>query len=1034
MKKHSAHFSLNSKDLEYQFTLIESILYLTDRELYEYTRGLDSQNHLYFTYRWLILEFKREFSYEDIILLWEIIWAADQLVCKNFSVFIAAAIIKMYRRIILDNAMQYDEILRFFNEMSGKHCLNDIITNAKALLDSIVVLVQQVTSKQPVTTEEKELLKGYTGSKMYQNDHRVNQSASKTSRIDHSSHNKHLFRNQPPVNQPIQPQSNSSVQSKTQQGIHSMRQSQILSNPVNIYDPPSAAIMSDMYTSIHQQQPKHSGTSSVSGEQSIAGRTLPNSGFTFKAPMAATTSGIPATQQQLTAYDVPQDMEVISADQSAIVDDQSSANKLVPLEINFLLKENREAHRTAEYDYPYLILRRGQPFYISVRFDKPFDPTNYILTLQFTLGSQSLISKGTHIRIPVNGTQSLVSGWKADFVKATVDSSNGKNIVKIEVNTSSTALIGRYKVYLETQYRNEKPCLFRYAEDVPLILNPFCKDDSCYMEGVDDVNEYVLNEDGLVYLGTAQYIVPRAWYFGQFQFPCLDIALWLIERANLPYESRGNVYQILRSLAAMINGGDRGMLESTKYGSSARQGFDPNEWIGSVKIAKKFMEQRGQPVRYGCSWTFSAVFCTLARSLGIPCRVVTAFNTVHDSDLCSTVDIHWDRNHRPVTQLNKDVININHTWNEMWFKRDDIPAELNGWQIVDSMGVSASESLYRLGPYPVKAIKKGDAAFLADGHLFFAMINNYLVHWIAERNGDMVPILIEDDYLAHKFVTKSVNNNQYVDITNTYKDGESELNNSPFIEERRLRLIENYKLFHSDDVQSKVYIMQESSHGDTVVLTWTVHNQSNETRTCEFYMNSYFSTIDGRLISECKELRGDAVILNTKEERQFHMKIRAEDYSDKIRPYHLLKIFSQLYVVETGQTRPVICDFDFECYDMIKLVPDKSKTAYVEHSFPIKIQISNPLKRLLQNCTLHIEGIGTPRTIILERALRPLEVTVYQTNIIPNKTGLKQLYVGFSCSILNNIYTTTKIEVQEGTSNGEDEDVSAEQRTAELSD
>lgn len=59
--------------------------------------------------------FYLEFTYDDIFVLWEIIAVAQQTASKHFSLFIALAMIKYYRDIILDNRMNFTDIIKFFN-------------------------------------------------------------------------------------------------------------------------------------------------------------------------------------------------------------------------------------------------------------------------------------------------------------------------------------------------------------------------------------------------------------------------------------------------------------------------------------------------------------------------------------------------------------------------------------------------------------------------------------------------------------------------------------------------------------------------------------------------------------------------------------------------------------------------------------------------------------------------------------------------------------------------------------------------------
>ena len=61
------------------------------------------------------LFYEIEFLYEDIFLVWETIAAARRTVSKRFVLFIALSMLKIYREIILDNRMDFTDIIRFFN-------------------------------------------------------------------------------------------------------------------------------------------------------------------------------------------------------------------------------------------------------------------------------------------------------------------------------------------------------------------------------------------------------------------------------------------------------------------------------------------------------------------------------------------------------------------------------------------------------------------------------------------------------------------------------------------------------------------------------------------------------------------------------------------------------------------------------------------------------------------------------------------------------------------------------------------------------
>lgn len=120
MEKMSLNF-LSNTEMDKNFSNLRSLVQILDKELYEYLNSRGDQSQFYFTYRWFLLDFKRELLYKDIFVVWETIWASKHYLNSDcFSLFFALALIEIYRDIILENQMDFTDIIKFFNGKNSR--------------------------------------------------------------------------------------------------------------------------------------------------------------------------------------------------------------------------------------------------------------------------------------------------------------------------------------------------------------------------------------------------------------------------------------------------------------------------------------------------------------------------------------------------------------------------------------------------------------------------------------------------------------------------------------------------------------------------------------------------------------------------------------------------------------------------------------------------------------------------------------------------------------------------------------------------
>ncbi|XP_035465016.2 small G protein signaling modulator 1 isoform X2 [Scophthalmus maximus] len=128
--------------MDSHFANMRSLIQILDSELFELMQQNGDYTHFYFCYRWFLLDFKREMVYDDVFSVWETIWAAKHTSSEHFGLFIALALVEMYRDIILENNMDFTDIIKFFNEMAEHHNVSQVLLMARDLVQKVQTLIE----------------------------------------------------------------------------------------------------------------------------------------------------------------------------------------------------------------------------------------------------------------------------------------------------------------------------------------------------------------------------------------------------------------------------------------------------------------------------------------------------------------------------------------------------------------------------------------------------------------------------------------------------------------------------------------------------------------------------------------------------------------------------------------------------------------------------------------------------------------------------------------------------------------------------
>ncbi|KAK2888299.1 hypothetical protein Q8A73_019747 [Channa argus] len=128
--------------MDSHFANMRSLIQILDSELFELMQQNGDYTHFYFCYRWFLLDFKREMVYDDVFAVWETIWAAKHMSSEHFVLFFALALVETYRDIILENNMDFTDIIKFFNEMAERHHVPQVMMMARDLVHKVQTLIE----------------------------------------------------------------------------------------------------------------------------------------------------------------------------------------------------------------------------------------------------------------------------------------------------------------------------------------------------------------------------------------------------------------------------------------------------------------------------------------------------------------------------------------------------------------------------------------------------------------------------------------------------------------------------------------------------------------------------------------------------------------------------------------------------------------------------------------------------------------------------------------------------------------------------
>ncbi|XP_023683026.1 protein-glutamine gamma-glutamyltransferase 2-like isoform X1 [Paramormyrops kingsleyae] len=654
---------------------------------------------------------------------------------------------------------------------------------------------------------------------------------------------------------------------------------------------------------------------------------------------------------------------------------------------------NNRAHRTDEMDTEQLLLRRGQPFAMVLRCSRasPLPPKQSI-NLILHLGKEGdLVVKVSE------GLGGRGQWW--------FHQQGAQNELLLTVHTPADAPVGLYRmtvVLLDADGHIQERI---HAGTFYLLFNPWCKADAVHFPDEEQLQEYILNENGLLYQGSWDMIRSLPWNFGQFEKDVVDICFEILDNSPAALRdpetdtaNRGDPVYVSRTVTAMVNSNDDRGVVSGRWDGEYSDGVAPTRWTGSVPILRQWSSSGARRVRYGQCWVFSGVACTVLRCLGIPTRCITNYSSAHDTDGNLTVDYFYNDHLESISAGKKDMIWNFHCWVESWMTREDLSKDYDGWQVLDPTPQERSEGVFCCGPSPVKAIKEGEVGVKYDTAFVFSEVNADLACWMVEPDGQRTPASLNHATVGRNISTKSVYGDEREDVTSLYKYPEGSKKEREMFEKAGRRVSQR----GAGGGQLELAIRHASAvHGTDFDVIVEVRNTGGEDVSAKLTITSNGVTYNSLHRGECQRQSASVTVPALRAHKEV-LRLRYAHYASCVSEHHLIRVTALLQT--DGERNVVLHEVNIPL-SLPELHVKVLGEAVVSRKLIARVTFGNPLPVTLKGGVFTLEGAGlTPaREIPALGDIGPGEEVTIKFSFKPTRPGLRKLLVDFDADRLKDV-------------------------------
>uniref|UniRef100_A0A3Q3B159 protein-glutamine gamma-glutamyltransferase n=1 Tax=Kryptolebias marmoratus TaxID=37003 RepID=A0A3Q3B159_KRYMA len=649
--------------------------------------------------------------------------------------------------------------------------------------------------------------------------------------------------------------------------------------------------------------------------------------------------------------------------------------------------ENNLAHRTREIDRERLIVRRGQPFSMTLHSSNP-------QVLQEKLELMLHVGKSNEVEIPVQKERGARDQWWFNQLEA-------QNEVLLTVHSPADAIVGQYRLTALVMSADGRIIKKTGEISFHLLFNPWCTDDVVYLSDERLLQEYVMNENGIIYRGSWNYISSLPWNFGQFEDYVMDICFQVLDNSNkaledskLDMKRRSDPVYVSRTVTAMVNANDDSGVLFGSWSPPYSDGVSPSRWTGSVPILRQWSRSGVRAVKYGQCWVFAGVACTVLRCLGIPTRLITNFSSAHDVD--GNISIDYVENFDGYAK--QDSTWNFHCWVESWMKRKDLPQGNDGWQVLDPTPQELSDGEFCCGPCPVAAIKEGNMAAKYDALFIFAEVNADIIYWRMLPDGQLQKITVDERTVGRNISTKSIYGDFREDVTLQYKYPEGSA------KEREVYMKAGRRVLDPTGEPDRLKLIIK--HGQPVFGTdfdviVEVKNEGSEDAEVKLTMRAMAVTYSSLHQGDCQKQISNVTVPALQTHKEI-LRLHYENYARCVSDQHLIRV--KVLAEAQGVTLPIMA-----VSDILLRTPEVHiqvlGRAFVWEQVSANISFTNPLPVPLSGGVFTVEGSGllSDTRIYVTHAISPGERVSVNVSFTPSRTGVRQLLVDFDSDRLKDV-------------------------------